>query len=79
MPDQPQASGSQPLNPLPRQFEDGNADRPLELIIDHFPHGSPGTPIPGSIQFHFRHHNNSQFLASLTERTQLRVLHRVRS
>ncbi|KAH9013253.1 hypothetical protein EDB84DRAFT_1444325 [Lactarius hengduanensis] len=49
-PDLPQSSGSLPSGPAwPLHSEPSDTNGP-QLIIDRFPHGSPGAPIPGTLQ-----------------------------
>ncbi|KAH9173192.1 hypothetical protein EDB89DRAFT_2113987 [Lactarius sanguifluus] len=49
-PDQPYSSGSPPSGPaLPLHSEPSDTNGP-RLIVDRFPHGSPGAPIPGTVQ-----------------------------
>lgn len=42
---------SEPVSPVhPSQPDGGNSDTNTPLVVDHFPHGSPGAPIPGARQ-----------------------------
>lgn len=48
--DQPQSVGPQPSGAVPPpciHLEHGNPGGPSQSIIESFPHGSPGAPIPG--------------------------------
>ncbi|KAH8977551.1 hypothetical protein EDB86DRAFT_3067707 [Lactarius hatsudake] len=49
-PDQPYSSGSPPSGlALPLHSEPSDMNGP-QLVVDRFPHGSPGAPIPGTVQ-----------------------------
>ncbi len=54
----PQLQPSSPTSP--GQFDANSSDAPPQLVIDHFPHGRPGAPIPGARQGSSPYHSSQE-------------------
>src|SRR6266702_5088407 len=57
-PVEPQPQPSSPTSP--GQFDADSSDAPPQLVIDHFPHGRPGAPIPGAHQGSSPYHSSQE-------------------